>query len=113
MVFRFELNLRASPVSGIFGAGGRSDAVDAPTTGILFTMTFLLEPNLEGTKQTTKINMQAIDEATGSLQVCAIAPDGAVLHNRARLQTRFAVLPWERSRNRSARFRPRTLRGRG
>jgi hypothetical protein len=35
--------------------------VDAPTSGIIYAMTVLQEPILEGTSMTTKINMLAID----------------------------------------------------
>lgn len=41
---------------------------------------------------TTKINILAIDLAKGSLQVCAVGPDGVVVFNRAMSRTSLATL---------------------
>jgi hypothetical protein len=46
----------------------------------------------EGTSMSTEISLLAIDLAKGSFQVCAVGPDGAVLHNRALSRTRLAAL---------------------
>ena len=59
--------------------------------GVTNAMTVLLN-QVEGAPMKTKISMRAIDLAKGSLQVCVVGQDGAVLSNRAMSRTRLAAL---------------------